>query len=454
MDMNPTLDLTEWRNRLDALRKTMAHTLKVMHKQDKTARQGTLEGTLTALKAFGNSQMEFLLQGFGPNASVLLEPSTTYPPEYALRTTLDQLAQDTDVILRAWQQRLPELASPMMIAALNKADTLAYQSLEPAIHQKLVPNATVVTYFQKATTVRLIPYAPVIFIGLPLSILTSPQDLLAVPHEVGHYIYRYGRVPNSGKFTGSRFAAALNYRFADKPSWCRAWMEEIFADVYGALIGGPAMALGFEALVTDDPRDEFTHDDGEHPVAALRPNIYHAVFEKLGGYERVRTALVQRWAGWQAERGNPTTFTTAAGETVALNEAQPVIDAVVASILKEDLAGLHVAKPWSNELPDSQSLETLKAQFVDYVEHLPEKSPLQVPDLQMAEEKDGMWIRLKTPEMEVVEHKAGETALWIDAIKTAAQRKQRFNMPPEAWMALLDGSGWATEGPGGGAHAH
>lgn len=447
----PTLDINAWQNRWDALQKTMIHTLKAMRKQDKTARQSTLEGILTALNAFGDSQMAFFMQGFSDDATVLLEPSTQYPPEYALRTTLDQLAQDMDVVSRAWHQRLPDLASSKMIATLNKADTLAYQSLEPAIRRQLVPNATVVTYFQKATTVRLIPYAPVILIGLPMSILTSPQDLLAVPHEVGHYIYRAGHVQHGGKFAGSRFGAALNYRFADQPAWCLAWLEEIVADVYGALIGGPAMTLGFEALVTDDPRNEFTHDDGEHPVAALRPNIYHSVLKELGGFERVRTALVERWDGWQAERGKPTTFTTAAGETVKLSDAQAVIDTVITSLLKAELAGIHVAKPWSSELAEGKRLDALSAQFEEYVNALPEQTPVDVPDLQMAEEHDATWLRLKVADRKVVERKAGETGLWIDVIKVAAQRKQRFNMPPEVWMALLDGSGWATEGPGGGS---
>lgn len=448
----PTLDLSAWQNRWNALQKTMDHTLQVMQKQENPVRYATLESTLTALRAFGESQVAFFLEGFGPNASVFLEPSTTYPPEYALRTTLDQIAQDMDVIIRAWQQRLPTLAAPEMIKTLNRADTLAYQSLIPAIGQGVIENATVVTYFQKATNVRLIPYAPVIFIGLPLSILTSPQDLLAIPHEVGHYIYRNGRVRAEGKFTGSRFEAALLHRFADKPAWCLAWLEEIFADVYGALIGGPVMALGFEALVTDDPLNEFIHDDGEHPVAALRPDIYNATFQQLGGFERVRTALVERWDSWQGERGKPTAFMTANGQTVDLAEAESVIQEVVVSLLKNDLSDLLADPMWSGELHDGKCVDALADQFLRYVEALPGDC-LTVPDVEMATEATGQWIRLRGANARSGERKVGDTGLWIDAIKAAAQRKPGFNMPPQVWMALLDGSGWATEGPGGG-NAH
>ncbi|MBX3013995.1 MAG: hypothetical protein KF832_20915 [Caldilineaceae bacterium] len=446
----PMLETAAWQNRWDALQETIVHTGRAIRRQAKSARQSTIEGTLLALEAFGSSQMAFFGQGFRKDATVLLEPSTQYPPEYAFRATIDQLAQDLDMISRAWQQRLPDLASPKMIATLNKADTLAYQALEPAIRHQLVPNATVVTYFQKETAVRLIPYAPVILIGLPLTILTSPQDLLAVPHEVGHYLYQYGRVPPGSKFAGSRFAAALNYRFADQPAWLLAWMEEIVADIYGAIIGGPAMTLGFEALITDDPRAEFTHDDGVHPIAALRPAIYHTVLKELGGFERVRTALIARWESWQAERGNPRTFITADQQIVALRDAKALVDHLIADLLRHELAGIHVTQPWSSELAEGKELKTLSAQFADYVNALPTEKAVDVPDLQIAEESDGIWLRLKAAELPTVERKAGATGLWIDAIKDAAQRQQPFNMPPHVWMTLLDESGWATEGPGGG----
>lgn len=43
----------------------------------------------------------------------------------------------------------------------------------------------------------------------------------------------------------------------------------------------------------------------------------------------------------------------------------------------------------------------------------------------------------------------GDTGLWIDSVKQAAQRGDAFKLPPEAWMALLDSSGWMLEGPEG-----
>ena len=151
-----------WRERGDALFATIDHQLTTMHTgRDVVSRQSTLAALLSALKSFGQSQLTFFTDGFGDEAKVRLEPSTIYPPEYALRTTVDQIAYDLDVIQRAYQQRLPAQSTPAMREALAKADYLAYKALQPAIEGELVNDVTVVTYFQKAINVRIIPYAPV-----------------------------------------------------------------------------------------------------------------------------------------------------------------------------------------------------------------------------------------------------------------------------------------------------
>lgn len=449
----PAFDYTGWQHRWQAVKTTLDHMLTIMEQNEKSPRQETLYSVLTALKAFGESQVNFFLEGFGPNPRILLEPSVQYPPEYALRITIDQIVHDMGVIVRSWEQRWSRLAPPEMRTMLNKADILANQALEPAIREGLIKGATVVTYFQKATHVRIIPYAPVAFISLPLTALTSPQDLLAIPHEVGHYVYRHGRV-RTGKLKGSRFEAALTQRLVDQTPWGQTWLEEIFADVYGGLVGGPVMALGFEDLVTANRRDELTHDDGEHPVAALRPATYHTIFKAMGGFERVTAALVERWQARLQECGNPTHFRTSDGVVVSLAEAQSKIDAIVMDLFNSELAGVQAHKLWSKELAKDEPVETLCTRFVQSVKELTSDVTAHVPELQSSEQTDDeRWMRLMTAhEKKAEEYQVGTTGLWIDAIKAAAQQKQSFNMPPQVWMALLDGSGWATEGPGANSH--
>lgn len=463
-----------WSRRGDALAATMQEMMQAMQKnQPAVERQSTLLSLLACLRSFGKSQLAFFMDGFGANNGkdgkgthgngkdtpvVHLEPSTTYPPEYAMRVTVDQIAYDLDVIQRAYTQRLPGLATDEMRRTLTKADILAYQAVAPAIEQGLIDNTTVVTYFQKSVNVRLLPYAPVALIGIPLTALAVPRDLLAIPHEVGHYIYRNGKAM-SGQFQGSRFAAALNYELQQLPDWCRAWAEEIFADVYGAVVGGPVMALGFEDLVTDDRIEDFTHDDGEHPIAALRPEIYHEVFTQQGAHPIESDLLEKRWNGWVEQRGAPKAFTPAGApqSPVALDKAKQEIQNAVRTILAGDLGKLEAdRKLWSGTLDEGADANELYRYFDRVVtKKLADTTADQVPDVELTLNDKGkpqsihLQAYIRSRSTAAVSRSVGETGLWLDAVKGD---KRGINMPPEVWMMLLDGSGWAVEGPGNHAH--
>jgi len=468
-----------WRKRGTALSNVIDHQVSAMQDcQESVSRKETLIALLTALKTFGAGQLDFFINGFGTTAKVVrLEPSTLYPPEYAMRTTIDQIAYDLDVIQRAYQQRLPSQSAQEMRELLAKADYLAYRALKPAIDRQLIDDVTVVTYFQKAVNVRIIPYAPVAFIGLPLSALAVPSDLLAIPHEVGHYVFRHGCTQH-GPAAGSRFDAVFKQTLADLPSWSLAWLEEIFADVYGALVGGPVMALGFEELVTDDPYADFTKDDGEHPIAALRPNIYHAVLEKQGNHGRELRLLTERWKDWRAKRGAPQSFTPhEEKEAVALGKAESYINQIIQTMWEDDLGGIKSSTDlWSGSLKHREPIEKLLDYFTDKVKELTIAGGMLAPELDVvprASTRDldnsaGEVLELHLRPLRAepgagpqpvhdmaggAEHKArrvGDTGQWFDALKSSGAA---FNIPPEVWKALLDGSGWATEGPGGG-NAH
>jgi len=341
-----------------------------------------------------------------------------------------------------------------MQTTLAKADILAHRALAPAIEQGLIENTTVVTYFQKAVNVRIIPYAPVAFVGLPLSTLTVNRDLLAIPHEVGHYVFRHGK-SQGGEFRGSRFAATLDYQLQQFPAWCRAWLEEIFADLYGAVVGGPIMALGFEDLVSDDPVAEFVHDDGEHPIAALRPDIYYATFAALGMEHALLTAMQNHWQRWVTSRNMPAEFTASTGETVALSQALVMVQSAVKAMLTDDLEKLPVQpQQWSGTLTGTEPAH-LYANFDREVAGLPKRAAGKVPEVELrfdgtgaphSFQLDNAGQRGNATE---ITRAIGTTGLWIDALKAG---QESFHVPPAVWMALLDGSGWAVEGPGSNAH--
>jgi len=469
-----------WTDRGNALLQTIDAQLDAIQKgQEAVGRKETITALLLALKTFGKSQLEFFVNGFDTDAKIVrLEPSTVYPPEYAMRTTIDQIAYDLDVIQRAYQQRLPSQSTDEMRATLAKADYLAYQALQPAIDNQLIEDVTVVTYFQKAVNVRIIPYAPVAFIGLPLSALAVPRDLLAIPHEVGHYVFRHGHT-QKGLAAGSRFDAALTQQLAELPTWCQAWIEELFADVYAALVAGPVMALGFEELVTDDPFVEFTRDDGEHPVAALRPSVYHAVFHHRDTHPLELDLLSKRWRNWLNERGKPEAFTPhESQEAIPLDSARKVVNKAIRAILNGDLGDLQAKSDlWSSPLQAGDAVEELINHFEARIHNLTVTEGALAPELAVVAKTNrrGMAADPATADLELhlrplksaagsgvlpsfdlggpsseqsgPKRRVGDTGLWIDALKNNGAT---FNIPPTVWMALLDGSGWAIEGPGGG----
>ena len=273
---------------------------------------------------------------------------------------------------------------------------------------------------------------------------------------------------------GSRFDAALKRQLNELPDWCVAWLEEIFADVYGAAVGGPIMALGFESLLTDDPYADFIKDDGEHPVAALRPFIYHWVFQKQGNNGVEVDILKARWEKWQKEFGKPESFTPhEQKDAVKLGDAKTAIESVLQALWESDLAGLQPNRRlWSEPLTTGDDATRLHELFAQGWQNLTDEEIAVVPELTVATAEstrsvDGdtentvSELRLHHPQTNMTPpagqtrsidgagkgRRVGDTGLWIDAIKAS---NAPFNMPPDVWMSLLDGSGWAVEGPGGG----
>ena len=274
-----------------------------------THRSMTLRALLQSLSAFGNQQLDFFENLYQGEHSLAL--SELYPSEYVLNTTLQQIGFDLDVLVRAYSQRALDLGSLTekdgSQSYLRLADTWTYWALKPvmkwgdsvAAEQQLVAESTVMTYFQKSTNVRLIPYAPAVLIGIPFSAIDNAFDLLAIPHEVGHYIY------HNGCWRGQTVETWLDeqLRSANLPEWAFHWAEECFADVYGCLIAGKHIAESALEMASTASLDEYFEDDGEHPIPALRPLIYAAVMEKLSGLDQEEvTDFRSQWESLRGQR--------------------------------------------------------------------------------------------------------------------------------------------------------
>jgi len=274
------------------------------------SRAGVFLQVLECLSEFGEQQFQFFFEGFkdgsseNGNGSVKLEHSDDFPTEHVMYVTLEQIAYDLAVIQRAISQRI--LGTKKEKDALVIADWLGLKALEPVkgclIKEDDFP--IVVTYFQKEASIRVIPYAKLALVAVPFTAVDIPVDYLAIPHEVGHYVYwhlqqiqaPFLQMPKDKTGYDEFLHPAYAYRPVQS-SVVYNWQEEIFADVYGCLIAGPVIALEFQDLQLQKDKEQFTGDDGEHPSPIIRPRVYTQVLHASSNPEWNKWAKVldARW---------------------------------------------------------------------------------------------------------------------------------------------------------------
>jgi|GEM_PF-2502920 len=238
------------------------------------------------LRAFANSYLGYF-DDFRTH-----RPPDGYTPEYAIALGLHQIGCDMEVLEQAAQQRLghPTLTRISAWKTLYQADVMARGIIEiakPKFPQELA-GTTALVYFQKSPRFHGMPYAPLALTAIPYSAIRQPQDLLATPHELGHYVYQ--SLKNTGKLSDLRVLA--------EHSWVGNWTEEIFADVFGYLVGGPMVSESLQELLLRHSYTSFAtanfHDT--HPTPILRPFIYNLTLGKTK--ERLSTGeetAVRRW---------------------------------------------------------------------------------------------------------------------------------------------------------------
>ena len=159
----------------------------------------TIEYLAYCLKEFAKKQYEFFKAGFDiGNPSLTLKPcqeEPCYTREHVFGRLMRQISADLTILKRAYYTR--KLGSCSEKEALEMADQLAQKALKLAIEGGVISNeTTVLTYFQKTAFVRVIPYAPVAIIGIPVTCVDQTnnfRDFMAIPHEVGHYVYWHAR---------------------------------------------------------------------------------------------------------------------------------------------------------------------------------------------------------------------------------------------------------------------
>jgi hypothetical protein len=213
----------------------------------------------------------------------------------ALHQARERLASEWDTIRTALEQRVSERYG----GYLEALDLLAAESIAPVATEVIARQAT--TYLHKVYDITRFAFSQAPLIGAPLSALHLPETWLALPHEAGHFLF-WNVADTTVGFSElhTDFEGAIIKQLATslaKPgrrqrgffrrtghiymTWLR-WLNELFADIYGTLVAGPAIGWSMQALVlTQHGAHDLDHDDGEHPVPYLRPFIHIATLRRM-----------------------------------------------------------------------------------------------------------------------------------------------------------------------------
>lgn len=200
-------------------------------------------------------------------------------------------------VLREWLSLRPfiiqNLQNPALKDHIGQYLDLANEIARDCLRFDPLPSHRPRVYFQKTYSISRYAYSlRVPTISIPLDTWLDPWQWMGMAHEIGHYIYW-----NYGDFTESEgeqgffrpkmerqlkevfFKHLINltsdWQQANQmlPLWYN-WLEEIVADVYGALILGPAYIESLIAWLAPRCTADTLYDhDGDHPAPILRPFI-------------------------------------------------------------------------------------------------------------------------------------------------------------------------------------
>ncbi len=387
--MHQTMKREKWQAKKSGLDKSIKYPVS-------STKQKKLIKVKNNLEDFSNTLYEFFLDGFPADttspSTPSLKVSPEYPPEYVLRNILTQTSFDLGVIRKAINQRNnPEKSGiPKRLAVL---DTLAINALEK--FEGLNPVRPYV-YFNRDINVRVIPYANALFIGVPMSALTDNGDLPAIAHEVGHHIYKNGKI--NGQTLDVYFEDYFRNLKDNQEKWIVSpvnrwvlnWLEEIFADLYNVIIAGPVAALTIQDILKDNVTRDLKKDDGVHPPGYLRPYVTIEALKQVCNIDNDQNPLISKLTkNWEKAReardlanlmpfmpagekkiNDAGSITVSGPVEIKEDHAKGLIAKVVKEMWEKLKGNFTEIEPWSQRPNGDGDLESIYKSFDSYIDSL------------------------------------------------------------------------------------
>jgi hypothetical protein len=372
-----------WVERKEALDRAIIETIEWAESDlgaQKAARDsfenGQLEAclqSLHALRHFGRAAFEFFDEVFFDQEA---QRPGRYSSQYVFRTLLDQMSIDLNILQKAMFQRrrVSDGSRTEQAKTLGLADSLALNALKPALESGYIKASAVVTHLAREFDIRLIPYYDVVLIGIPYSTYDDngapTLDFLAIPHEVGHFLYERGKVPGTDRYVEE---IVLDKTGLSQRDWRFNWLEELFSDAYGCLVAGPVNVFSFQNLLQDSSADELRQDTGEHPIAIIRPLIQTRILHKITDaqgkpiFNNVPDRLDEAWRQWigAGDVLADSFKLQGVGQKKSGQEIVAAVDEVIDGIFEtlKALLPQNASAIWTRDLESGEDLSALTHQF-------------------------------------------------------------------------------------------
>ena len=444
-------DYKIYEDRLDALCALAIRLADDFERGASFDRRPTVVEMLRRLSDFARQHFDFFYDRLTRSDSAQPEPKLQadprYPPESVFFAIITQVARDIEVITQAAFQR--QHPDDIMQRQLKRADQLAYDALKPVLNtflkrdQQKEPQTTL-TYFQKARSIRMIPYAPVALVGIPYAVMGADDDFYAIPHEIGHYVFWHGnRLQKAGDpplREQVRQLTAITSKSSEK--WRAKWVEEIFADVYGCIVAGQSIAKDFQNLSQEYADTKFFKDDGDHPSPFIRPSIYHRVLERQN-FTDVATELRRTWQTvLEARKGSDE------GKVIAINTTG---EEVKAEVQKSPATPPNGPKEASATLSPADDLSPIRSEVEKIVDAIYD---LLNPNMRSEWLSDSVLGEIYPPTQIAYPYYLNDNA--IDEIDSDGKKQPKIpdknrkgSYRADTWRLWVFANGW-TDGPNGG----